>query len=191
MWSQYKHYEKSERTEESLVVVTTDAFKRALANLAGGVVLVTTLDDQEEASGMTATAVCSISVDPPLVMVCMNHATATHRAVHASGIFAINFLAVGAESLARRFASNRPDKFQGLETTVAQTGAPIIDMALAHCDCTVEQAVTAGDHTIFIGRVLEAHAKPRNDLPLLYFRGDYGSVTSIPQNSGAGKEKDA
>jgi len=106
-------------------VVTTDAFKRVLTNVAGGVVLVTTLDDHEEASGMTATAVCSISVDPPLVIVCMNRAIATHRAVHASGVFAINFLTAGAERLARRFASNRPDKFQGLETTVARTGHPL------------------------------------------------------------------
>ena len=168
--------DSNERVEEFAVGVTTDAFKGALANLAGGVVLVTTSAEGGEASGMTATAVCSVSVEPPLVMVCMNHATATHRAVHASGVFALNFLAAGAETLARRFASNRPDKFQGLRTTAGTTGAPIIDVALAHCDCTVEQAVTAGDHTIFIGRVVEAHFETDNDLPLLYFRGDYGSV---------------
>ncbi len=157
--------------------VSTEAFTSAMANLAGGVVIVTTSADDGRASGMTATAVCSVSVDPPLVMACMRQGAATHRAVEVSGVFALNLLPARAEGLARRFASNRRDKFDGVSTTAGATGAPILVDALAHCECTVERMVSAGDHTIFIGRVQGAASSgDERRRPLLYLRGDYGSI---------------
>lgn len=172
--------------------VSVEAFKRALANLAGGVVIVTTSDEEGVARGMTATAVCSVSVDPPLVMACMDQGAATHRAVRAAGVFALNLLPARAEKLAARFASNRADKFEGLETSIGDTGAPILADAFAFCDCVVEKTVDAGDHTIFIGRVLGAgHFENDARSPLLYFRGDYGTVAPIDHVRGRRSGEDA
>jgi len=129
---------------------------------------------------MTATAVCSVSLEPPLVMACMSRSAATHGAVEASGVFALNILPVDARDLAQRFASTSVDKFSGLRTLPGDSGAPLLADALAHCDCEVEDAVAAGDHTIFIGRVLSARSRDdRTAGPLLYFRESYGSVRPL------------
>lgn len=158
------------------MTVSTDDFRGALANLAGGVVVVTTSTENGR-SGMTATAVCSVSIDPPLVMACMNQKSTTYRAVRDSGIFALNVLPARSQDLAGRFASNRTDKFDGLVTAVCETGAPILAEAMAFCDCVVERTVDAGDHTIFIGRVLGVgYVDDEGRRPLLYFRGGYGSL---------------
>lgn len=158
--------------------MTTEAFRGALSHLAGGVVIVTTRGQDDEPRGMTATAVCSVSLVPPLVMACMSHAAATHRAVEESGVFALNLLPVTAERLARRFASADPDKFAGLECEAGVTGAPLLESALAQCDCEVERSVPAGDHTIFIGRVVDVRGDVESlTPPLVYCRGAYGSLT--------------
>lgn len=130
---------------------------------------------------MTATAVCSVSLAPPLVMACMSHDSSTYHAVEESGVFALNVLPATAEALARRFASDDRDKFEGLATRPGATGAPLLEEALAHCDCEVERSVPAGDHTIFIGRVVDAISVDRPEPPLLYFRGAYGSVSGLPR----------
>lgn len=159
------------------MTVSAADYRGALANLAGGVVVVTTSDARGRAQGMTATAVCSVSMRPPLVMACVHREAATHRAIRDSGAFALNLLPERSEALARRFASSRPGKFAGLRTRADATGAPILADALAHCDCTVEKAVDAGDHTIYIGRVVGVGYREDEDRPpLLYFRGGYRSV---------------
>ncbi len=171
--------------------VSIEGFKDALANLVGGVVIVTTSTKDGLSSGMTATAVCAVSLDPPLVMVCMSHRAATHRAVERSGVFALNVLSAAALDIAERFASNRDDKFAGLATSVRASGAPILEEAIAYCDCEVETTVSAGDHTIFIGRVLDAASAGRGShLPLLYFRGDYGSVALLDAAGGSSGSRD-
>lgn len=159
--------------------VSAAEFKGALAHLAGGVVVVTTSDEDGRHRGLTATAVCSVSLEPPLVMACMSHKAATYRAVQASGVFALNILPADADGLASRFASDLDDKFEGVTTTAGITGAPILSRALAFCDCTVDSAVDAGDHTIFIGRVVEASSPDEPRQPLLYYRGAFGSIAPL------------
>jgi flavin reductase (DIM6/NTAB) family NADH-FMN oxidoreductase RutF len=132
---------------------------------------------------MTATAVCSVSVEPPLVMACINQSANTHAAVDGSGVFALNILPASEQELAQRFASSEGDKFEGVDVDEGPTGAPLLAAALAHCDCRVERSVSAGDHTIFIGRVLCAASREDGARPLLYFRGDYGSVGPLPSRS--------
>ncbi|MFV1988120.1 MAG: flavin reductase family protein [Gemmatimonadota bacterium] len=156
-----------------------DDYKRVLSHLAGGVVIVTTTGPGGELRGMTATAVCSVSVDPPLVMACMQQSATTHGAVQGSGVFALNILPASERDLAQRFASSLEDKFFGVGVEMGASGAPLLTAALAHCDCRVEHSVVAGDHTIFIGRVLSAASRDDGDRPLLYFRGDYGSVGPV------------
>ncbi|WP_420633106.1 flavin reductase family protein [Candidatus Palauibacter sp.] len=157
--------------------VSARDYRGALANLAGGVVIVTTSDWRGQPRGMTATAVCSVSIEPPLVMACVHREAATHRAIGHSRAFALNLLPARSEDLARRFASSRRAKFDGLRTETGETGAPILADAMAHCECKVERAVDAGDHTIYIGRVLEVgYEKGEERPPLLYFRGGYRSI---------------
>ncbi len=165
----------TERASEG--TIDPDRFRAALAHLAAGVVIVTTRDTDGEPHGMTATAVCSVSVEPPLVMVCMARDATTHGVVTRSGIFALNFLSVSGEDLARRFATQRSDKFGDVASVSGETGAPVLQGALAHCDCAVVQSVAAGDHTIFVGRVVNAgvQADPRGG-PLLYYRGRYVQI---------------
>lgn len=169
------------------MTVEPAAFREALSHLAGGVVIVTTRGEDGAPRGMTATAVCSVSLAPPLVMACMSHDSSTYHAVEESGVFALNVLAATAERLARRFASSDEDKFEGLGYAVGETGAPLLGDALAHCDCIVERSVPAGDHTIFIGRVIGVARHERPEAPLLYHRGMYGSVTplSVPDGEDA------
>lgn len=163
------------------------AFREALSHLAGGVVIVTTRGEDAEPRGMTATAVCSVSLAPPLVMACMSHDSSTYHAVEESGVFALNVLPATAETLARRFASSTDDKFEGLGFAEGETGAPLLADALAHCDCIVERSVPAGDHTIFIGRVIGVARHERPGAPLLYFRGAYGSVTPLEVDGEGGE----
>lgn len=161
------------------MIIPPVAFRDALAQLVGGVVIVTTRDEADRPRGMTATAVCSVSLTPPLVMACMSHRSSTYRAVQESGVFALNILPATAESLARHFATDVDDKFAGIEIVTDATGAPLLADGLAYCDCEVEDAVVAGDHTIFIGRVIAASASADRRLPLLYFQGEYGSIRPV------------
>lgn len=159
--------------------VTAEKLREALSHLAGGVVIVTTRGKDGDPRGITATAVCSVSLSPPLVMACLDRRAATHAAVAESGVFALNLLPESEEALARRFAVSVPDKFVDLAVTSGPTGAPLLDRALAFCDCAVVRSVPAGDHTIFIGRVEEAGVyadRGREAGPLLYYRGRYASV---------------
>lgn len=164
------------RTGSRSLTAPPDDYRRALSHLAGGVVIVTTRGPDGQPRGMTATAVCSVSVEPPLVMACMNTSATTHGAVDASGVFALNVLPASERDLARRFASSSNRKFEGVEVEEGSTGAPLLLAALAQCDCEVHHSVPAGDHTIFIGHVLSARSRGDDARPLLYFRGDYGSV---------------
>lgn len=162
-------------------MVTPEAFRTVLSHLAAGVVIVTTRDAGGEPHGMTATAVCSVSLEPPLVMVCLGHEAATHTAVEQSGIFALNLLSASGEALARHFATQSLEKFAELSVQAGETGAPVFEDALAHCDCSVVRSVPAGDHTIFIGRVISAEVGEdaegdHSRGPLLYYRGRYGVI---------------
>jgi flavin reductase (DIM6/NTAB) family NADH-FMN oxidoreductase RutF len=161
------------------MAVAADEFRRALARLAGGVTVVTSRGLNGSPYGLTATAVASVSLDPPLVMACIDRQSHTHTAIETSGLFALNFLRGSQEELARRFASRRDDKFIGIGSHTAETGAPILTDALAWCDCSLEQAVPAGDHTIFVGRVQVAAAAEDDDRPLVYYLGAYANLEGV------------
>ena len=158
--------------------VTSDEFRDAMSRLAAGVSIVTSTGPDDEPRGLTATAICSVSLTPPLVLASLGNESATGEAVTTSGAFVLNFLGRGEEELARRFADADAEKFDGVEWERGATGCPTIPEALAVCECVLEQAVRAGDHTLFVGRVVRAvvnRAVP-ND-PLIYFSGAYGALS--------------
>jgi flavin reductase (DIM6/NTAB) family NADH-FMN oxidoreductase RutF len=163
------------------MAVNPEGFRTVLSHLAAGVVIVTTRDADGEPHGMTATAVCSVSLEPPLVMACLNQDAATHTAVAQSGFFALNLLSASEQALARHFATQNRKKFAELSVESGETGAPVLEGALAYCDCSVVRSVPAGDHTIFIGRVIAAEVgvelqRDHSAGPLLYYRGRYGAI---------------
>lgn len=150
-------------------------FRRVVGHFASGVTVVTSQRPDGRPCGLTASAVCSVSLDPTLVLVCVEKSTESHRCIEESGVFAVNVLAGDGqgETLARRFSEPRvEDKFMGIAYHPAHTGAPVLDGALAWLDCRLSDRCTGGDHTIFIGEVMAADAC--EGTPLLYYRGGYG-----------------
>lgn len=155
--------------------VTAAAFREALAAWASGVTIVTSRDG-ETLQGMTVSAFSSVSLDPPLVLVCADKASNTHGVIRASGCFAVNVLHAGQRELSNKFAvkENEHLRFEGVGHRAAETGAPLLDEALVGIDCRVESAHDAGDHVIYVGRVLAL--RPGRGEPLLYYRGRYRAL---------------
>ena len=151
-------------------------FRRILGHLATGVAVVSAADPETGAArGLTATAVASVSLDPPLVLACVEHGADTHDCIERAGAFAISILGADDEAVARRFADYPTDrKFTGIAWRAEVTGAPVLDEALAWVDCRVHAAHDGGDHTIWVGEVVAGDAADGS--PLLYFRGGYGRL---------------
>lgn len=137
----------------------------------------TTCDGDARPTGLTASAFSSVSLDPPLVLVCVDHKSQTYPLLQERGLFAINVLTSDQEPLSRKFASTRLDKFDGVAFRLSALGLPLIDGALAHVECTTVQTYLAGDHTIFVGRVEQADAGPGE--PLLFYRGQYDRLHGV------------
>ena len=152
-------------------MISPDDFRQVLSHFASGVTIVTTSDGEQRPTGLTASAFCSVSLEPPLILICVDHKSQSYPHLKESGRFAINILHQGHEQLSRRFASSRLDKFDGVPFTMGSLGVPLIDEALAYLECRTASAHVEGDHTIFVGRV-EAIGVGKGD-PLLYFRGKY------------------
>ncbi len=153
------------------MAIDPDTFRAALGRFASGVTVVTTLDSHGRDHGMTVSAFCSASLDPPLVLACIGHEASMHHAIMRADRFGVSILAAGQEALARRFADQRSDRFDGVGYTRGRLGVALIEDALAHLECTVVERYEAGDHTIILGRV-EAAACDQGP-PLAYFRGGY------------------
>jgi flavin reductase (DIM6/NTAB) family NADH-FMN oxidoreductase RutF len=157
------------------VPVNASQFRTALSRFASGVTVVTTRDAAGQPHGITVSAFSSLSLDPPLVLVCIDRGAYIYEAFAASGVFVVNVLAADQEELSRLFASREPNKFQGLGYTEGLVGAPVLDHALATIECRLRHAYEGGDHTIFVGEV--EHASVREDAPpLLYYRGGYATI---------------
>ena len=145
--------------------------------------MVTTLDDEGRPTGLTANAVSSVSLDPPLVLVCVSQNAHCYTSFHPGGKFAVNILASDQEAVARRFASSSltgVQKFEGVGYREGTLGVPIVKESLAEFECTVVHAYPGGDHTIFVGQV-EA-VEMRGDVgrePLLYYRGHFDRLHSL------------
>ena len=151
--------------------VGPDRFRSVMSNLPTGVTVVT-VGTPEGPVGMTANAVTSLSLEPPLMLVCFDNTARTLPAVRETGRFGINVLAAGQDNLARLFASKKPEreKFADVAHTV-HDGIPVIEGVVAWVGCRLERLIPGGDHTIGIGAVEAAEAGEGD--PLLWFRGGY------------------
>jgi flavin reductase (DIM6/NTAB) family NADH-FMN oxidoreductase RutF len=140
-----------------------------------GVAVITARTAAGRPCGLTANAVCSLSLDPTLVLACIERVSDTHSCIRAVGAFAINILGAEHERMARRFSGQEvPTKFEGVAYREERTGAPVLEEALAWVDCRLWRSDDGGDHAIFIGEVLAGDA--REGAPLLFYRGGYGGI---------------
>ncbi len=163
-----------------------------------GVTIVTTLDEDGNPRGLTCNAFSSVSVDPPMLLVCLDRRSTTLESVHQTGRFVVNFLAAERGPISDRFAGKHPDKYWDIRWQRAGNGMPIlVDDAIAYAACTVVHTMSAGDHDIIVGAVEEVQPPAANNEPLVYFRKTYGTVqlgasrgqmpTPIGSAPGAGK----
>lgn len=149
-------------------------FRRVIGSFMSGVVVITATDG-DVPHGMTVSAVSSLSMDPPMLLACMNTASRTQDVVTRSGVFAVNILAQDQGALAERFArSTLANKFDGVDFRRGHSGVPLLDGTLAVVVCRVVEMVTGGTHRVFLGRVL--HAEATDGSPLAYFRGQFGKL---------------
>jgi flavin reductase (DIM6/NTAB) family NADH-FMN oxidoreductase RutF len=146
------------------------AQRRIMGHFATGVTVVTAYQNGE-INGMTANAVASLSLQPPLVLVAVDKMAAMHGALTASRHFALNILSDAQEHLSKRFAMRGLKEVSDLSWVTAESGAPILAGALAWVDCRLVEILPGGDHDIFIGEILAGDS--REGSPLLYFRGKY------------------
>jgi flavin reductase (DIM6/NTAB) family NADH-FMN oxidoreductase RutF len=152
-------------------VVTPEQFRNALSAYATGVTVVTAIGP-EGPSGATANAVTSLSLDPPMMLACLDRGSRTLTAVRAQGRFGVNALAAGQAGLARRFSAKdpAPDKWAGVEWSERQE-LPRLEGTLVWVACELRDLIDGGDHLILTGNVIEAEAGEGR--PLLFHRGDY------------------
>jgi flavin reductase len=155
--------------------VTSDQFKTVMRRFAASVNVITS-SDGEVTSGMTATAVCSVSADPPSALIIVNRSNRSHPVISRSKAFAVNVLCAGQKDLANHFASRPSEPFAGIPHRSGKTGCPIIEGADAFIECLVFQEMDVGTHTIFLGRIVSTGTA--NSEPLLYHEGRYHGLSA-------------
>ncbi len=166
--------------------VESDEIRRLLRNFAATVTIIT-VRAGNEIHGMAATAVCSVSLTPPLLLICVFKNTRTERMIIEAGTFAVNLLHQGQDELADRFAGRRvdnADRFAGLAYGQAVTGAPIFGDSLGYFDCRVVGTHDGGDHTIFVAQIVATGCVSAG-YPLCYHQGDYRALSLASTSSFA------
>jgi len=169
-------------------------FRKAMGSFATGVTVIT-VGYEGEVHGMTANAFCSVSLDPLLVLVCVDHKARTHAHLHARKRFGVNVLAADQQSISEYYARTvrGPDQAEeqaGGRFDRTAHGTPVLHGALAYLECRLHSVLDAGDHTIFIAEVEDVVV--REGEPLLYFRSQYrsiGEAKGAARTSGAGPEQ--
>ena len=151
--------------------VSPDEFRRALSRFASGITVVATMDSDGKLHGITVSAFCSVSLRPPLVLVCIEKTTGSYRALIDSGKFSVSILGEEQSDVSEHFASLTPNKFDSVAYQAGDNGLPLLEDAAVSMECEVTAAHDAGDHTIFIaevGRIVINEIRP-----LVYLHGDY------------------
>ncbi len=156
-----------------------EQFKLGMRALAGAVNIITS-SHAGQRYGMTATAVCSATADPPTVLVCVNRTTVTHKAISGSGVFCVNVLRADDRELSRQFSglNTGEGRFRDGEWIGLATGSPVLANSLVSFDCRVANRLDHGTHTVFLGEVAQLQIGKRGK-PLLYADGQYAKLASL------------
>ena len=164
------------QAEGSFTGMETREYRTLMGRFATGVTVVTTIDSTGHPAGLTANSLASVSLDPLLLSIAVDHRSESLEPLLTRGAFVVNVLSLEQEDLATTFASPLPraQRWEGVAWTPGPRGTPLLDGALASFDCAVWRSLDAGDHTLIIGEVLAGSASPGE--PLLYFEGAYQRV---------------
>jgi flavin reductase (DIM6/NTAB) family NADH-FMN oxidoreductase RutF len=161
-------------------MTSSDDFKRAMRHLAGGVTIIAT-EHQGVRTGLAATSVCSVSADPPTVLICINSTASAHDPIRESGRFSVNLLASDHDRIARGFSGQdgvrREDRFSLGSWAPLVTGAPVLENALASFDCRVVEVVKMSTHSVFFGAVAGIASRDVSK-PLIYAHGTFGTFSA-------------
>lgn len=162
-----------------------EEFRAGMRKLAGGVTIVTSIDGEGQRCGLTATAVCSLSTEPPSLLACVNRASSVAAVVEASKVFAVNVLAYEQQPVAEVFAGRaglaREERFSAGDWKTGKTGAPVLAETCVSFECELVEIKEFGTHLILIGKVAATHAAPEDDNPLIYGNGAFLTALAPPQ----------
>lgn len=162
-------------------VPSSDLFRRACAQFATGVAVAAVCDDSGAPHGLTINSFTSVSLDPPLILICIDFRAAILPRFLHSKHFGLSFLNESQVDLSHQFSKKTDNRFDGVPWKAGETGAPLIEATLATMECATEQILDGGDHTIFLARVLRAQVGPGK--PLLYFKSRYRKIE--PDSEGS------
>lgn len=158
------------------LAVDANAFRTVMRQLAGCVTVIST-EDGGSLYGFTATAVCSVCAEPPTILIAVNRTARTYPHIDRKGSYAVNILADGQKQIAEHFAGKMDNQFDAVEHTIGVTGVPLITGAAAHLECNVQQKISIGTHTLFVGQVIGSGVDALK--PLIYHDAKYGLVSHI------------
>lgn len=153
------------------MTATAEEFRNALSQFASGVTVVTTRDAGGRLHGITVSAFCSVSLEPPMVLICIEKTTGSHYAFGESGAFVVNILAAGQSNISEHFASPSDEKFDDVAHTLNQDGVAVLSDAIVTLRCKLRHSLDGGDHSIFVGLV--EGVSVRGGDPLIYFDRGY------------------
>lgn len=148
--------------------------RNVMGHFATGVTIITTRDVSGKPFGLTANAFSSLSLDPPLVLICVDKKVDCYACFDQSKVFVVNILSEGQDHLSTRFATKGIEKFEGVAVRQGNLGVPLLEGAVAHIECTLTSAYEGGDHTIYVGEIQSVAAS--GDRPLLFFKGKYSRL---------------
>lgn len=151
--------------------IDKNELRRVMGHFATGVTIITTRDEDGRPVGLTANAVSSVSLVPPILLICVDKKADTYPYFARSGVFTVNILSEDQETLSRKFATSGIEKFEGVGYRKNDLRCAVLDDAVGHLDCRIVQSIDAGDHTVYLGEVDSAGAGDAP--PLLFFRGGY------------------
>jgi flavin reductase (DIM6/NTAB) family NADH-FMN oxidoreductase RutF len=154
--------------------ISKEDFRGALSRFASGITVVTSVDDAGRLHGMTVSAFCSVSLEPPLILICISKDTGSHDSIAKIKKFAVNILREDQAELSERFSAPVEDKFGSTEYHESPDGLPLLNGALANLECRLVHSYDGGDHTVYVGEV--ENAAMFGGQPLLHFRGDYKRI---------------
>jgi len=161
----------SERHPGHRAPVASREFRRACGRFATGVTIASVVDSQGAPHGLTVSSFTSVSLHPPLILICLGHEVSAIHHFRAATHFGINVLAEDQRALSERFARRGEDRFDGLAWQPGVTGVPLLPGVLAAIECAVHRIVPMGDHDILVGEMV--HMQINDGEPLLYFSGSY------------------
>ena len=158
-------------------MIDADTFRSVLGRFASGVTILTARDPNGGDHGMTVSAFSSLSLDPSLVLICIDHEASMHELLLTHPAIGVSILASEQEPYSRRFAAEEDDRFDGIPFKRGENGVVLLDEALAHMECRLVKHYEAGDHTIFIAEIDHAEPHANDGKPLLYYRGGYAQLS--------------